>query len=171
MTTPVDLMGRLSNPPEQLKHLVERDAAKPKRDKKCPSLRPRVVATAATRASSEETGRLSNPTPRPVQRRLGRAEIDTIISNYQAGHSLRAIAKLLGIHHHTIAAHLQRHGIARRLNQREMTDIVETSRRYAAGDSLAAATDRKTVQSPTGSRTQLTLHGADVKRAAAKGVV
>ena len=64
-------------------------------------------------------GRLSNPTPRPVQRRLGRAEIDTIINNYQAGQSLRAIAKLLDIHHHTIAAQLQRRGIARRLSTRQ----------------------------------------------------
>ena len=78
---------------------------------------------AATPVTSEETGRLSNPTPRPGQRRLGDAEIDTMISNYQAGQSLRAIAKLLGVHHHSIAAHLQRHGIARRLNQRKMTDV------------------------------------------------
>ena len=74
-----------------------------------------------------------------MQRRLGPAEIDTIVSDYQAGRSLRAIAKRVGVHHHTVAAHLQRHGIARRLSQRKMTDIDvdEASRRYEAGDSLA----------------------------------
>ena len=74
-----------------------------------------------------------------MQRRLGRAEIDVIISSYQAGQSLRALAELLGVHHHTVAAHLQRQGIARRLNQRKMTDIdvAEASRQYEAGESLA----------------------------------
>ncbi len=132
-------MGRLSNPPEHLKHLVDGGSKNAKQGSKPQSRALHAIATVARPASSEETGRLSNPTPRPVQRRLGRAEIDTIISNYQAGQSLRAIAKLLGVHHHTVAAHLQRHGIARRLNHRKMTDIdvAEASRRYEAGDSLA----------------------------------
>lgn len=137
-------MGRLSSPPEQMKHLVETGATKPNRGRNGPPLGSGVVATAATRASSEEAGRLSNPTVRPVQRRLGRPEIDTIITNYQAGQTLRAVAKHLGVHHHTIAAHLQRPGIARRPNQRQTTNVetaetAETPRRYAAGDSLAAA--------------------------------
>jgi len=112
-------MGRLSNPPEHLKHLLERGVDKSRHDPKRRPPGSGAVAVAADSASSKETGRLSNPTPRPVQRRLGRAEIDTIINNYQAGQSLRAIAKLLDIHHHTIAAQLQRRGIARRLSTRQ----------------------------------------------------
>ena len=128
-------MGRLSNPSEHLKHLVDRGSGESGHGPKRRSRGSGAVAAAADPASSEETGRLSNPTPRPVQRRLGRAEIDTIISNYQAGQSLRAVAKLLGVHHHTVAAHLQRHGIARRLSQRKMTDIdvAEASRQGLVG--------------------------------------
>ena len=116
-------MGRLSNPPKHLKHLVDGGLKNAKQGVRPRSRALNAIATVARPASSEETGRLSNPTPRPVQRRLGRAEIATIISNYQAGQSLRAVAKLLGVHHHTVAAHLHRHGIARRLNQRNMADI------------------------------------------------
>ena len=139
LTTPVDLMGRLSNPHEHLKHLAEQGAQIAKRGLKRRSQGPQAVATAATTTTSKETGRLSNPAPRPVQRRLGPSEIDTIVSDYQAGRSLRAIAKRVGVHHHTVAAHLQRHGIARRVSQRKMTDIdvADASRRYEAGDSLA----------------------------------
>ena len=111
-------MGRLSNPPEHLKHLVKKGADTSQHDPKRHSPDSGAVTVAANPVTSEETGRLSNPTPRPVQRRLGRTEIDTIITSYQAGQSLRTTAKLLGIHHHTVAAHLQRHGMARRLPTR-----------------------------------------------------
>ena len=57
------------------------------------------------------SGAAFSPTPRQVQRRLGRAGDGHFLSNYQAGQSHRAIAKHLGVHHHIIAAHLRRHGI------------------------------------------------------------
>lgn len=84
--------------------------------------------------TSEETGRLSNPTPRPVQRRLRRSDVDIIAADYQAGRSLRTIAETLGVHRHTVAAHLEQLGIPRRANERKMTvhDVVEASRRYDA---------------------------------------
>ena len=114
-------MGRLSNLPE---HLVDKGVDNAEHGLKRRLQGPQTVATVATTMTSEESGRLSNPTPQPVQRRHGRSEIDTIVSDYQAGRSIRTIAKLVGVHHHTVAAHLQRRGVARRLNQRTMNSAV-----------------------------------------------
>jgi DNA-binding transcriptional regulator LsrR (DeoR family) len=89
--------------------------------------------------ASEEAGRLSNPAPRPIQRRLGPPDIDTIAGDYQAGQSLRTIAKVLGVHRNTIAAHLDQLGIARRATRPKMNanDIHKATQRYETGDSLA----------------------------------
>ena len=85
-------MGRLSNPSEHLKRLVDRGVEKTKRGPKHCSEGSEGTFSAADRAASEEAGRLSNPTPRPVQRRLQASEVDLIAAEYPAGQSLRAIA-------------------------------------------------------------------------------
>jgi len=135
----VDLMGRLSNPPEHLKHLVDRGVEKSRHGPTRRSRRSGPVDAAASPATSEETGRLSNPALRPVQRRLGPREIETLANKYRAGQSLRAVAEALGVHHQTVAACLQQLGIPRRANERKMNadDDIEAARRYTAGDSLA----------------------------------
>jgi len=66
-------------------------------------------------------GQLSNPGRRPVQRRLRGPEVDTVVALYQAGQSLRELAAELGIHHRTVAAHLDQRGVPRRVNRRKMT--------------------------------------------------
>ena len=134
-------MGRLSNPPEHLKHLVERcvETARVRLKRRSHrSHRSGHALSAANGVTSEERGRLSNPTPRPVQRRLRQAELDQLAADYQSGQSLRVIGEALGVHHHTVAAKLEQLGIPRRQTQPKMTadDVVEASRRYQAGDSL-----------------------------------
>ena len=65
-TTPVDLMGRLSNPPKHLKHLVDESAHEAEAGSERRPQEPRPATTVATTMVSEEAGRLSNPAPRPV---------------------------------------------------------------------------------------------------------
>jgi DNA-binding transcriptional regulator LsrR (DeoR family) len=61
------------------------------------------------------------------------------VREYQAGRTLADLAAELGIHRRTVAAHLERRGVQRRVNRRKMTDddLREAARRYRAGDSLA----------------------------------
>ncbi len=59
----------------------------------------------------EETGQLSNPPRRNVQRRLTDPEIDELVNEYQTGRTLADLASVLGIHRRTVAAHLQARGI------------------------------------------------------------
>ena len=66
-------------------------------------------------------------------------EIDEVVQSYLAGRTLASVALELGVHHRTIAAHLEDRGIPRRANHREMTDddVAQTASRYRKGDSLA----------------------------------
>ena len=150
-TTPVDLIGRLSNPPEQMKYLVDKGAENARHGPKRRSPGSGAVAGVVGSVASEETGRLSNPALRPVQRRLRSSEIDLIAIEYRAGRSLRAIAEVLGVHHHTVAAHLQQLGIPRRANERKMSanDVVDASRRYVRGESLATIAGSFSVDATT----------------------
>ena len=113
---PVDLMGRLSNPPEHLNHLVVSHIAGTTRGLKRRDSEPVGHPSAANCDVPEEPGRLSNPAPRPVQRRLDAADVDLIAVEHAAGRSLRDIAKVLGVHHCTVAEHLAQLGIERRTN-------------------------------------------------------
>ena len=154
-------MGRLSNPPEHLKHLLDRGTEIPPHNPKRRPRGPEGVTATAGPATSEETGRHSNPSPRPVQRRLRASEVDTIGVEYQAGRSLRAIAKVLGVHHWTVAVHLEQLGVPRRVNRRKMNahNIVDACARYEAGDALATVAAAYGVDAATVRRE---LHRADV---------
>jgi DNA-binding CsgD family transcriptional regulator len=70
---------------------------------------------------------------------LCEAEIDELVNQYNAGHSLRELAAEHGIHPRTVAAHLARRGVPRRkasskLNPNQIEDAIGRCR---AGDSLA----------------------------------
>jgi len=88
---------------------------------------------------NDETGQLSNPPRRNVQRRVTDPEIDELVKEYQTGRTLADLAAEFGIHRRTVAAQLQARGIERRLNHRKLTDndVSEAARRYRAGNSLA----------------------------------
>jgi transposase-like protein len=75
----------------------------------------------------------------PVLRRLTRSEIEEVVDGYQSGRSLVDIAQEFGIHHRTVADHLERLGVARRVNLPKMGpgDVSRAATRYRAGESLA----------------------------------
>ncbi len=161
-TTPVDLWGRLSNPPDTLaiapdQGFLAEPAAGPK-----PQMAPKRSANRSGASGPDNRGQHSNPgsgAPRagvegvyspatargtrgptkPVQRRLSPFEIAGIAAEYQHGRSLEELARQFGVHRRTVADHLERLGVARRVNLPRLTppDIERAVSRYQAGDSLA----------------------------------
>lgn len=132
-------MGRLSNPSDHLNGLVTRGA---RGAGLCAKHRSQGVGTATAnpdRTAPRTRGRLSNPASRRVQRRIRPPEVDRLAAEYRAGRSLREVADILGVHHDTIAAHLEALGIARRPAARKLTpdDVLGAIAKYASGDSLA----------------------------------
>lgn len=135
----VDLLGRLSNPPETLESIAGQGvegAREPLEEPRKQAICSPVVAESDLQ---ETPGRLSNPGRKVVQRRLNEVEIDQLVCEYQTGRTLADLAAELGIHHRTVAAHLEARGVPRRVNRRKMTDddLSEAARRYREGDSLA----------------------------------
>ena len=114
--------------------------------------------------TAEEPGRLSNPTPRPVQRRLDSSEVDQLVAEYLAGRTLRELAGILGVHHRTIAGHLEQRGAKRRANPRKMStlDVLAAARRYETGDSLATVAQTFNVDTAT-SRRELPRAGVAIR--------
>ena len=80
----------------------------------------------------------SGPT-KPVQRRLTHSELEVVAAAYQHGRSLDELAREFGIHHRTVADHLERLGIARRVNLPKLSaaDVKRAAARYRNGESLA----------------------------------
>jgi hypothetical protein len=157
----VDLWGRLSNPPDTLELASDQgffgDEAAVRRSQnaaKRSSNRPGAVGP-------DNRGRLSNPTSKvlsddkwahspiahwsasdpgaPIQRRLTPSELEAVVAQYQSGRSLKQLAREFSVHHRTVADHLERLGIARRVNLPKLTapDVKRAVARYRAGDSLA----------------------------------
>ena len=132
-------MGQLSNPPKAIGAIADQGWRGHQQ------LRRRATSTGHARfpgtrdMGDEETGQLSNPPRRDVQRRLTEPEINELVNEYQAERTLADLACVLGIDRRTVAAHLQARGIERRINRRKMTDddVSQAARRYRAGDSLA----------------------------------
>ena len=132
-------MGRLSNPPEPVETLVGQGVMG-----SCELLGrvPESLVGSACSSRSrrlEETGQLSNPARDQIQRRLTDADVDELVARHRAGQSLPAHADRFGVHRRTVAAHLERRGVQRRVNLRKMTDddITDASHRHLLGDSFA----------------------------------
>ena len=89
-------------------------------------------------------GRLSNPPPRPVQRRLSNAEVDDICATYVSGTSIDALARSHEVNRTTIITHLDQHGVPRRRVVRKMTDalVAEAAVEYLDGHSLATVANK-----------------------------
>ena len=115
--------------------------------------------------AQETTGRLSNPGPRAIQRRLHTTEIGRLVAGYRAGQSLSDLAKEFCIHHRTVAAHLEQCGVPRRINARKFTnnDVDEAARRYRAGESLARVGNAFNVDAAT-VRRELQRAGITIRR-------
>jgi len=76
-----------------------------------------------------------------------------VVAGYQSGRSLNDLAREFGVYRRTVADHLERLSIARRLNLPKLSaaDVKRAITRYQAGDSLvtlgkALNVDASTVQ-------------------------
>jgi len=169
-------MGRLSNPPDTLESVAEQrfhDASAV--NQKAPRALKRASDSPRTDDPNNK-GRLSNPTESsqhgddgrvdsptagrsmrrpgpPVLRRLTPSQIEDVVAGYQSGRSLNDLAQEFGIHHRTVAGHLERLGVARRVNLTKMSpaDVRFVAISYRAGESLATVgkvlnVDASTVQ-------------------------
>jgi len=144
-------MGRLSNPLESLGALAGQGIPGSKPPRTGRRARPGGTSGTVEELVPEEKGRLSNPRWLSVQRRLERSEVDELVALYEAGLSLRAIARMLGVRHQTVADHLAQRRIPRRIIQPKLSGpgIVEAARHYEQGDSLATVARRLDVDAAT----------------------
>jgi hypothetical protein len=81
-------------------------------------------------------------TPRQVQRRLRPAEVDELVSAYQAGSSVYELAKRHRIDRKTVSIILERQGVPRRYRLIEGEQLAEAIKAYESGDSLATIGSR-----------------------------
>ena len=158
----MDLWGRLSNPPETLEIAPEQGfLAEPAAGRKAQKA-PQRSANRPGAGGPDNWGQHSNPgstvlragvdgvdsptagsaarcSTKPVQRRLTPSEVAAAAAEYQHGRSLDDLAREFGVHRRTVADHLDRLGIARRVNLPKLTptDIERAVSQYQAGDSLA----------------------------------
>ena len=170
----MDLWGRLSNPPKTLERAPEQGfLAGPAARQEPQKAQNRPANYLGTRDPNNR-GQHSNPgsgtlrgdiagvdsptaieVPRspakPVQRRLSPSEITGIAAEYQHGRSLNELARQFGVHRRTVADHLERLGVARRVNLPKLTppDIERAVSRYQAGDSLATVGNALNVDAST----------------------
>jgi transposase-like protein len=155
-------MGRLSNPPETLEHLAEQGCHGSPTTSRETRKSPKRSSDSPGPRDSNNKGQLSNPTsmalcgddygahpatagrstrrPGPaVQRRLTPSQLQALAARYQSGRSLHDLAREFGVHHRTVADHLERLGIARRVNLPKLSaaDVKRAATRCRAGESLA----------------------------------
>jgi len=172
----VDLWGRLSNPPDTLETSPEQGfLGEPAAGRKPPKAARRSPnrpgdggrnnrgqhSNPGSRALRADVEGVDSPTPggaarrptKPVQRRLTSSEVAAVAAEYEHGRSLEDLAREFGVHRRTVADHLERLGIARRVNLPKLTptDIERAVSQYQAGDSLATVgktlnVDASTVQ-------------------------
>jgi len=140
----VDLLGRLPNPPETVEAVAVQGVATSREAHTEPVTLAICSPTASESDVQEIPGRLSNPSPRPVQRRLSTADIDDICATYVSGTSIDELARSHGVNRTTIIKHLDQHGVPRRRMVRKMTDalVAEAAVEYLDGYSLAIVANR-----------------------------
>jgi transposase-like protein len=158
----VDLLGRLSNPPETLETIAGQEVARSGEPHDEPP-KQAICSPIASESDVQETpGRLSNParandtppSPQPrhqVQRRLSTSDVDEICQSYVSGYSIDELARSHGVNRTTIITHLDQHGVPRRRVVRKMTDalVAEAAARYREGHSLATVADQFNVDART----------------------
>ena len=158
----VDLLGRLSNPPETLATVagqgVENLAAR--REELGNQA---ICSPTASKPDVQETpGRLSNPAcagdtppspqpPHQVQRRLSASDVQDICQSYVSGSSIDDLARSHGVNRTTIITHLDQRAVPRRRVVRKMTDtlVADAAAMYRDGHSLATVADEFRVDTRT----------------------
>jgi transposase-like protein len=165
-------MGRLSNPPETQNISEQGCHASPPTSRDTLKFPERSSDSPEPRDSNNK-GQLSNPAwmalcgdddgadPPPradaqrpgsaLQRRLTPSQLEAVAEQYQSGRSLHDVARDFGVHHRTVAEHLERLGIARRVTLPKLsaTDVKRVATRYRAGESLAILGKASNVQAST----------------------
>jgi len=131
----VDLVGRLSNPLDDVKDLVSQGLAGPKWPQRTSHQATRPAPIELGTPSSKEVGRLSNP----VQRRLSTREIRKLAELYRCGISIKVLAIRYHIHRTTVIHHLIVQDVPRRRTVRKLRDlhVTNAAELYASGLSLA----------------------------------
>jgi len=83
--------------------------------------------------------------------RLSGPEADRLVQAYLAGSSVRLLAAEFQINRHTVSAHLERHGIARRVQKQKLTDqqVAAVIDLYASGWSLVRVGEHFDVNAET----------------------
>jgi hypothetical protein len=158
----VDLLGRLSNPPETLTTVAVQWVERAGEAHEDPSKRVICSLTASESDVQEVPGRLSNPAPttatpptpgapRPVQRRLSPSDVDDISARYVSGSSIDELAQSHHVNRSTIIKHLDTQGVRRRRVVRKMTDtlVADAAAMYCDGHSLATVADEFRVNTRT----------------------
>ena len=112
--TPVELMGRYSNPD--------------------------IVARLQRILSGHGRDRVSHrpvPSLRQKQTRLTDPQRSEVVERYQAGESVNALAVEFGVDRRTLAGHLRRAGVDVRYRVVDRVDLAEAAELYLSGSSLA----------------------------------
>ena len=132
---PVDLIGRLSNPPDTLESLADQGSCASPPPAQSASKGPKSSFSSARAGDSDQKGQPSNP----VQRRLSRGDSDQLARLYEEGASIDALGRRYRVHRTTVIRHLDDLGVRRRRVVRKMTNphVAQASKRYAEGLSLA----------------------------------
>jgi hypothetical protein len=159
-----DLWGRLSNPPETLESLAVQGVEHAREAHAEPAKQAICSPTGPESDVQEVPGRLSNPSPRPVQRRLSAADVNDICATYVSGRSIDDLARSYGVQRTTIIKHLDQHGVARRRVVRKMTDalVADAALAYRDGHSLKTVADKFSVDTRTLGR-EFRKAGVDIR--------
>ena len=158
----VDLLGRLSNPPETLETVAGQGVVSPSGSHESTSNHAICSPTASESDLPEVPGRLSNlapatetplslRSPHRVQRRLSIADVNDICESYVSGSSIDELARSRQVHRTTIIKHLDQHGVPRRGVVRKMTDalVAEAAAKYHDGHALATVANEFQVDTGT----------------------
>ena len=149
----MDLLGRLSNPPDTVETLTEQGVA-PFLWAHAEPPKPTIDSPTASESDLQEVpGRLSNPapatdtppqqSPHQVQRRLSACDVDDICAGYVRRRSIDELARSYGVNRTTIIKHLDQRSVPRRRLVRKMTDtlVADAATMYLHGHSLRTVAD------------------------------
>ena len=164
LTTPVDLMGRLSNPPGPLETLVGQGIGASCDRNERASRSARHSPSDSHSARQNNQGQLSNPlnkspgtdagaqvttatqpfSSNQVLKRLRTGEVDDLVDSYRAGGRIDDLAQRFGVHRTTVMTHLHRRHISPRpiLTAWDDDALTVAADLYTNGESLASVAGR-----------------------------
>lgn len=133
----MDLRASLENPSEPLRRLWKRLATRslPKRDRQ-------AVPAILDQPGAPELDKVVKATTQR-QRLLTQQEVATLVEAYEAGASMRELARTFELHRVTVAEHLKREGVAARTVTTMTPELTERAARlYESGLSLRGVAEQ-----------------------------